>query len=42
MQMAELDIDKEENEELILDDGVEEEINRFNLCLVGRFLTEKM
>ncbi|KAL8106742.1 hypothetical protein AgCh_023488 [Apium graveolens] len=41
MNLAELDIANEENEELSLDEGVEEEINRFELCLVGRFLTEK-
>lgn len=41
MQMADLDIDNEENEELILDEGVEEDVNKFELCLVGRFLTEK-
>lgn len=34
-------IDNEENDELVIDAGVEEEINRFELCLVGRFLTEK-
>lgn len=41
MQMADLDIDNEENEELVFDEGMEEEVNRFELCLVGRFLTEK-
>lgn len=41
MQMADMDIENEENEELVFDEGVEEEINRFDLCLVGRFLTEK-
>ncbi|WOH12015.1 hypothetical protein DCAR_0831512 [Daucus carota subsp. sativus] len=41
MQMADLDVDKEENEELVLEDGVEEDANKFELCLVGRFLTEK-
>lgn len=41
MQLADLDIDNEENEELVLEGGVEEEVNRFELCLVGRFLTEK-
>lgn len=41
MQLAEMDIANEENEELALDEGVEEDINRFDLCLVGRFLTEK-
>lgn len=41
VQLADLDIDNEENEELVIDDGVEENVNRFDLCLVGRFLTEK-
>lgn len=41
MQMADLDVDNEENEELVLEDGVEEDANKFELCLVGRFLTEK-
>lgn len=36
-----MDIENEENEELVFDIGAEEEINRFELCLVGRFLTEK-
>lgn len=39
--MAEIDIDNEENEELVFEKGVEEENNRFELCLVDRFLTEK-
>ncbi|WOG83583.1 hypothetical protein DCAR_0102760 [Daucus carota subsp. sativus] len=41
MQLAELDIDNEENEELVIEEGIEENVNRFELCLVGRFLTEK-
>lgn len=41
VQMAELDITNEENEELIFDDEVQEDGNKFELCLVGRFLTEK-
>lgn len=41
MQLAELNIENEENEELVFDEGVEEEVNRFDLCLVGRFLSEK-
>ncbi|KAL8105033.1 hypothetical protein AgCh_028992 [Apium graveolens] len=39
--MSYLDISNEEEEELILEIDVEEAINRFELCLVGRFLTEK-
>lgn len=41
VQMAELDIDAEENDELCFDEEIEEVSNRFELCLVGRFLTEK-
>lgn len=40
-QMAKMDIDIEENEELCFDEELEEESNKFDLCLVGRFLTEK-
>lgn len=39
MQMAELDVDYEENEELVLDEGVEEDVNRFKFYLLDRFLT---
>lgn len=39
--MEELDISNEENEELVFDEEVEEIGNKFELCLVGRFLTEK-
>lgn len=41
MQLAELDIENEENEELVFDERVEEEVNLFELCLVGRFLSKK-
>lgn len=41
MRLAEMDISSEENEELMLDVGGEEEVNMFELCLVGHFLTEK-
>lgn len=41
MQMEDMDIEDEENEELVFGDDIEEEKNRFDLCLVGRFLTEK-
>lgn len=40
MQLKDLDIDNEENEELILEGDVED-VNRFELCLVEKFLTEK-
>lgn len=39
--MTDLDISNEENEELVFDEEFEEESNRFELCLVGRLLTEK-
>lgn len=41
VQMEDLDIDNEENEELIFDEEVEEVGNKFELFLVGRFLTEQ-
>lgn len=40
-QMEGMDIEDEENEELFFDEGVEDNINKFELCLVGRFLTVK-
>lgn len=40
-QMASLNVDEEENEDLIFEDDVIEEIDKYELCLVGRFLTEK-
>lgn len=39
--MTDLDIANEENEELVFDEGLEEDSNRFELCVVVRFLTEK-
>lgn len=39
-QMESLDIADEENEELVFDENVEE-VNKYELCLVGRFLSEK-
>lgn len=41
MQIEDLDIDNEKNEELILEGNVEEDVNRFEFCLVGKFLTKK-
>lgn len=41
MQLADLDIENEKNAELVFDEGVEDDYNRFELCLVGKFLTEK-
>ncbi|KAL8100596.1 hypothetical protein AgCh_032744 [Apium graveolens] len=39
--MSDLDISNEENEELVLDVESEETENRFELCLVGKFLIKK-
>lgn len=41
IQLAVLDITNEENEELTFDEEVEKEVNTFELCMMGRFLTEK-
>lgn len=35
IQLVRLDIENEKNEELIMDEGVEEEVNMSELCLVG-------
>lgn len=40
-RMAGLGIEEEENESFVLDGDIEEDVNRFNLCLVGRLLTKK-
>lgn len=40
-QFAVMNVEDEENAKLIITDGVEEDSNKFELCLVGRFLTEK-
>lgn len=37
--MADLYIEGEENAELVFEDGVEE-VNKYSLCLVSRFLSE--
>lgn len=39
--MEGLGIDDEENESFVLEDDIEEDVNRYELCLVGRLLTEK-
>lgn len=41
-QLADLDIEEEENESFVFDGDVVEEVNRYELCLVGRFFTEKI
>lgn len=40
-RMAEMDMEEEENAELIFDDEAEDVSNKFETCLVGRFLTDK-
>lgn len=40
-QMAVLDIEDEENAELTFEGDIEEEVNKYELCLIGRYLTEK-
>lgn len=40
-QFASLNVDDEENEEFSFDESVEEEVNKYDFCLVGRYLTEK-
>ncbi|KAL8120097.1 hypothetical protein AgCh_017282 [Apium graveolens] len=40
-QMKNLNMDEEENENMVLSGDIEEEIYKYDLCLVGRFLTEK-
>lgn len=39
--MASLGIEEEENEGFILEGDIDEEVNKYELCLVGRLLTEK-
>lgn len=40
-QMTGLDIEEEENESFVFEADIEEEVNKYDLCLVGRLLTEK-
>lgn len=40
-QLANLNVEDEENEDLIFEGDVEEVVEKYDLCLVGRFLTEK-
>lgn len=39
-QLAELDIEDEKNEELVFGEDIEE-VHKYDLCLVGQFLSEK-
>lgn len=41
MQLIDLDIEGEENEEFSFEGDVVEDINKYELCLVGRYLIEK-
>lgn len=41
VQLEELNIVAEENQELCFDEELEDASNKFDLCLVGRFLTKK-
>lgn len=40
-QMENLNLEEEENTAFVLEGDVEEALNKYELCLVGRFLTEK-
>lgn len=40
-QLADFSVEDEENEDLVFECDVEEAINKYELCLVGKFLTEK-
>lgn len=40
-KMAGMGIDDEENTELVFDEEAEDVSNKFEICLVGHFLTEK-
>lgn len=40
-QLSSLDIDEEENSAFVVEGNFEEDSNKYDLCLVGRFLTGK-
>lgn len=40
-RMASLGVEDEENEVFVLDGDIDEQVNMYELCLVGRLLTEK-
>lgn len=40
-QMENLNVDEDENEDLLFEGDIEDEIGKYDLCLVRRFLTEK-
>ena len=39
-RMANLGIEEEENEGFVFDGDIDEDVNKYELCLVGRLLTE--
>lgn len=39
--MIDLNIENEENEGFVIEGNIEEKINKYELCLIGRFVTEK-
>lgn len=39
--MSTLEIDEEENTSFVIEEDIDEECNKYKLCAVGRFLTEK-
>lgn len=40
-QLTEMNIEEEENEGFAFEEDIVENVNKYELCLVGRFLTEK-
>lgn len=40
-QLSGLDIEEEENDAFVFEGEVDEEVNKYELCVVGRFLTER-
>lgn len=41
VRMSSLEIDEEKNVVFVIEGDVDEESNKYELCVVGRFLTEK-
>lgn len=41
VQLSAFDIEDEENEDFVFEGEVEEETNKYELCLIDRFLTKK-
>ncbi|XP_074327337.1 uncharacterized protein LOC141665256 [Apium graveolens] len=40
-QLANLSVEDQENEDLVFEGYIEEEVKKYEMCLVGQFLTEK-